>query len=173
MYGLMFDFLGQYANQSDGAGGGPSPADKLYFPVNCYPDSEFYQQAQALAEKRELPLSELLRDLGRFIAPRLLEYYRGLGGTEAQSSFEILEQADERMHQMVRDQCPEASPPLVSSYRESSNVLVMHYQSERMLCHLARGIILGMGECFGETLKIDETQCIHHGAQDCVFRIQR
>ncbi len=170
MYGMMFDFLRQYAAKSGQAP--ESGGEKLYFPVTCYPDREFFEQAQALAADRGLSLSDLLADLGRFVAPRLLDYIREIA-ERSSSSFEVLERAEEQIAHMVRDDCPEARPPLVNSYRESADLLVMHYQSDRMLCPLARGIILGLGDAFGESLNIDESQCIQQGARDCVFRIRR
>ena len=38
---------------------------------------------------------------------------------------------------------------------------------------MVRGIIRGLGDTFNERFDINETQCMHTGAEKCIMRVTR
>ena len=51
--------------------------------------------------------------------------------------------------------------------------VLVSYTSERQLCRLLDGLVLGTAEHYGETLVVDEIQCMHRGEPGCVFTVMR
>jgi predicted hydrocarbon binding protein len=51
----------------------------------------------------------------------------------------------------------------------SEQQIAIDYTSARRLCHVAKGIIRGLGEHFGEALTIAETTCMHRGGDRCAL----
>jgi predicted hydrocarbon binding protein len=41
------------------------------------------------------------------------------------------------------------------------------------MCAVVRGVIRGLGERCGESFHIDELQCMHDGARECIFNVSR
>ena len=39
------------------------------------------------------------------------------------------------------------------------------YTSPRRICAMLRGLVEGTGRVYGETLEVDELECMHHGAR--------
>jgi predicted hydrocarbon binding protein len=49
--------------------------------------------------------------------------------------------------------------------------VLVSYTSERRLCRLLEGLVLGTAEHYGETLAVEEIQCMHQGDPGCVFTV--
>ena len=41
------------------------------------------------------------------------------------------------------------------------------------MCHVVKGVIRGLGERYGESFHIEETQCMHDGANECILNVFR
>ena len=51
--------------------------------------------------------------------------------------------------------------------------VLVAYTSERRLCAMLEGLVLGTAEHYGETLVVEEIQCMHRGDAGCVFTVTR
>ena len=180
MYGVIFDFLREYV--IDRHGGQKTWESllkangygyKIYFPVTEYPDEEIVNLATTASEALKLPLPTVLEDFGAFAGKRLLSFYHMYIRQAEWRTFDIIEHAGSSIHDAVHRHNNSRKPPLISAERLTNNKLIVHYQSERKLCPVVKGIIRGLGEHFGEAFNIQESQCMFHGADKCVMTVTR
>ncbi len=180
MYGVIFHFLQEYVIERHG---GRETWDalikaqgykyKMYFPVKDYADEEILNLVQTASTALNAPIPDLLEDFGSFVGPRLLTFYHMYIKNKNMTTFDVIEVAGGSIHDVIHEHNKNRKPPRLSAHRESSDVLIVHYQSHRKLCPVVRGIIRGLGERFDEKFDIKETQCMHDGADECVMRVKK
>lgn len=180
MYGVIFDFLREYVIERHG---GKATWEallkangfiyKVYFPVKEYPDEDIVKLAVTASEALKLPLPVVLEDFGSYVGPRLLSFYSMYVKHAEWRTFEIVENAGSNIHDTIHRHNPQRNPPQLSGTRESDRVLTVRYKSHRKMCPVVRGILRGLGEHFHESLTIQETQCMHQGASECVMRVTK
>ncbi len=180
MYGVIFEFLRDYVIERHGGketwhallkANGHS-VYKQFFPVAEYPDEEIVGLAQSAAEALQLPLPVVLEDFGAFTANQLLDFYHMYANPDWKS-FEVIENASGSIHDAVHKHNPDRKPPCIVARRDSNSLLIIHYQSQRQLCDVVKGIVRGLGERFGESLSLRETQCMHNGAEKCIIEVSQ
>lgn len=177
MYGVIFDLLRSYVIERHG---GRATWDalldeagigyKVYFPVAQYPDEEIVKLATTASQMLKVPLTAVLEDFGKFVGPSLVTYYEMFVKPEWRT-FEVLENASAKIHDAIHRYNPKRNPPELRATRIDDRHLKLTYQSDRKLCFVAKGIILGLSDKFGERIEVHETQCMHNGAQRCHFEI--
>ncbi|NOQ78331.1 MAG: hypothetical protein GQ546_02910 [Gammaproteobacteria bacterium] len=181
MYGVIFTFLKEYVEERHGGNetwrkllkASTGQAYKLYFPVVDYPDEEIVALAQTAADALSLPLPAVLEDFGSYVGPRLMSFYPMYLKNNIDNTFDMIIHAGANIHDAIHRHNPERKPPQLSAHRESDNILIIHYQSHRRLCHVVRGIVRGLGERFNEEFTIEETQCMYHGAVECIIKVTK
>jgi hypothetical protein len=149
------------------AGIGP----KLYLAVEEYPDAEAGALVDTASRVTGMQPAALLQDFGTFIGPQLVKMYRAYIKPEW-TALDVIEHTEERIHRMVRLQHHGARPPYLTTERRAHNEIVIHYNSPRRLCALAKGIALGIGNHYGETLTITDLHCMHRGAEHCELLVR-
>ncbi|WP_455219934.1 heme NO-binding domain-containing protein, partial [Kaarinaea lacus] len=77
------------------------------------------------------------------------------------------------IHHAIHKHNPLRKPPKIVAHRETNDLLVLRYQSHRKMCHVVKGVIRGLGERYGESFYIEETQCMHDGANECILNVFR
>ncbi len=180
MYGVIFTFLREYVTERHGgeetwqallkANG---HGYKMYFPVKDYPDEEIVGLAKAAAEALDLPLEAVLEDFGSYVGPRLMTFYPMYLEGHGDNTFDVIEHAGANIHDALHKHKPDRKPPQLSGIRKGYDAMDVHYKSHRKLCPVVHGIIRGLGEHFDEKLAINETQCILHGADECIFEVTK
>lgn len=180
MYGVIFDFLRQYVIDEHGGEEtwnsllkANNFGYKIYFPVTEYPDKEIVQLATTASEALNLPLPTVLEDFGAYAGKKLVSFYNMYITDPSWKTFDVVENAGSSIHDSIHRHNPSRKPPLIHAERKSEDHLVVHYQSDRKMCPVVRGIIRGLGEKFGERFRIQETQCMHKGADECVMNVVR
>lgn len=176
MHGVIFSELRRYAEDRLGpkswqqllgdAGLGP----RIYLAVKAYPDAEAVALVVAAAERAGLPVPTVLEDFGTFITPTLLSMYQSLI-KPGWRTLDVLEHTEQTIHTVVRRRNPGAAPAVLNCRRDSPDTLLLTYTSERRLCPLAIGIIKGLAAHFGDHIDIQETQCMHDGADSCTMAL--
>jgi len=179
MYGVIFDFLRSYVIERHG---GRDTWDallneagigyKVYFPVAQYPDEEIVNLATTAARMLKASLPAVLEDFGHYTGPKLITYYDMFVRPEWRT-FDVLENASARIHDAIHRYNPKRLPPRLVAKRLDANRMELTYQSERKLCMVAKGIVRGLKDHFGEAVEIRETQCMHSGAECCRFDLVR
>jgi hypothetical protein len=179
MYGVIFDFLRSYVIQHHG---GRKTWDalldeagigyKVYFPVAQYPDEEIVNLATTASRMLKIPLTAVLEDFGRFVGPSLVSYY-DMFVKPGWQTFEVLENASSSIHDSIHRHNPKRNPPKLIATRTGEDRMKVTYQSDRKLCFVAKGIIYGLSQKYGEDIHVHETQCMHTGAERCSFEVTR
>ncbi|WP_411967966.1 heme NO-binding domain-containing protein [Haloferax sp. YSSS75] len=140
---------------------------RIYVPVSEYPDEDVLTLVETASELTDIPIPDLLEMFGEFLVPPLLETY-GVHVDKDWSGLELIANVERYIHIALREkQISTYTPPeLEAGWRDNETVSVV-YDSEREMCHLARGIINGVGEHFDEPFEITEPSCMLDGDDHC------
>jgi hypothetical protein len=177
MHGIIFSELRKYVDTKLGAGSwntlltksGLGP--KIYLPIQDYPDSDVVALVNTASEVTGLSSTDILEDFGQFIAPSLLGMYRTLVQPEWKT-LDLLEHTERTIHSVVRARNPGAKPAELQAERRAPDVVDLTYRSQRRLCSVARGIMRGIAQHYGEEIAIEETRCMHRGDEVCLMEVR-
>ena len=178
MHGTIFAELKKYADARWGAETwsrwltSAGVGSRHYLSIQAYPDEELTRIVSAMSDSTGKPVDELLEDFGQFIAPDLMALYRSLI-QPSWRSLELIENTEMTIHRVVRNQQADAAPPYLHTQRTGPEQVTVTYTSARRLCALARGIIFGVGAHFGETLSVQQPECMLRGDPACRIVVDR
>lgn len=177
MLGLIFFVLQKHVEQRLGPSGWSRsvtaanlPA-KAYSPINEYPDDEAMALFRAASELTGQSLSSFLEEFGQALVPDLLAMHPGLVREEWRT-LDLITNAEELIHAVVRRRNPEARPPVLRCARFSKDEVQLVYASQRKLCEIAKGIIRGVAQHYQETVSIVDQACMHRGDPFCEIQIR-
>jgi len=142
-----------------------------YSPVAEYPDSEATALIAAASQLAGKPLGEFLEEFGVALAPELLAMYPGLVQPEWKT-LDLVVNAEEVIHSVVRRRNPLAKPPVLRCARYSTDELRLVYASPRKLCQIAKGIIRGVAQHYREEVSITDESCMNDGDPFCAIQIK-
>lgn len=172
---MIFLQLAKFADRTYGAGtstqlfSDAGLQDRVYLPIHTYPDTEADALVHAAAARTGLDAHRILFAFGRYLAPELLSAYKPLIKPQWRT-LEVIEQAESVMHRAVRTDLA-AAPPRLDVTR-NGRTLELRYASERNLCTLAHGLVVGIAEHFEESIVVRESTCRRRGAPICTFQIR-
>ena len=129
--------------------------DRFYMTVSLYLDSEAFAIAEVVSELTGASKAHLFEDFGKFIAPHLLGMCTSLIDPSWRTA-EMLLNTEDIIHKVVRMKNPGAAPPQLKFRRIGDNELLFYYNSPRQMSSVARGIMKGIADHYGETLTIQE-----------------
>lgn len=136
-----------------------------------YPDQMTLDLVSAASEVAGLPLETVLVEFGKFWVPNTgaasYSTYFKLAGTSAR---EFLLNMN-RVHDQVTNNILNAKPPRMEYGELPDGRMLIHYRSERRLCAVLRGLILGVGIYFDEDLQVKEIACMSNGAPHCTMEV--
>ncbi|MGI4743997.1 MAG: heme NO-binding domain-containing protein [Janthinobacterium lividum] len=119
-----------------------------------YPDAHIYALVGQAAEMTGIPAGELHEKFGEYLVPDLMYMYQKYVNPDWRT-LEMLENTEHTMHDQVRREHPENSPPVLQVKRLNENELLINYVSPRRMGGLAVGIVRGLAAYFDETDRID------------------
>jgi hypothetical protein len=138
--------------------------DQEFDPEHFYPDQIAGELFSAAANQLELPLAEAMEQFGHHLAPGLVEMGRHLGVVkEFWTTLDILENLHDSILSTFSNQEEGIYPPEIRTYRLKHSEVAIAYVSKRKLCHLLKGIVMGMGEFFKEPIAFREQVCMLQG----------
>lgn len=149
-----------------------SGCDEPFFAIsNDYPDEITGALIKAASEVSGLPTETIMIEYSKFMVPNTLKeqyptYFR-LFGT---SPREFLLNMD-RVHEHATRNILKSMPPRFEYKQLPDGRLLMKYKSERKLCAVLQGLILGVGILFNQELGVRQTACMHKGDAQCVMEI--
>ena len=106
----------EVCGQQAGAGGrtellaSAGLGNKFYMATQEYPDAEVVALVTAASHKTKIPANDLLEAFGEFITPSLLRMFGHLA-KPSWRTLELIENAEEAIHSVVRISNPGAKPP--------------------------------------------------------------
>lgn len=136
-----------------------------------YPDSDLFLLVTALSEKTSIPANDLIFEFGKFMFPALINGFPTFikGFTEPLA---FLKTVDGIIHVEVRKLFQDAVPPKLEVEEIDSRSAILHYRSERKLCRLMEGLLVGLASYFGQQIDFEHLQCMKNGAHECILKIQ-
>jgi len=148
-------------------------ADRIFETTGAYDDEQFAEQLECLVGASGDSMDEVQRGFGSFAAQTTFvglypTYYEGSADT-----FAFLLGIEEKIHELVRATVAGAYPPKLHVQPLAELGVLVSYTSERRLCRLLEGLVLGTAEHYGENLLLEEIQCMHLGDPGCVFTVMR
>jgi|AntDeeMinimDraft_5_1070356.scaffolds.fasta_scaffold00116_42 predicted hydrocarbon binding protein len=144
---------------------------KLYLPVSHYPDEELVDAIAVLAEMSGHEVASVQRDFGTFVAPDLLSTFKA-HVRDDWSTFDLLA-ALPSIYEQLEAQNPETNPPDVDVSRLGPDAVVVEYRSERDLCSLGEGIVVGASEALDDPCEVTQEMCVRDGEDHCEFHVER
>jgi hypothetical protein len=143
--------------------------DGAYTSLGSYGDAELGSLVSAAADLLQLPPDDVLRWIGERAMPLLAERFPGFfeGHTEVQPFLLTL---NGMIHPEVRKLYPGAVVPDFEFESPSPDVLLISYRSERQLCVLAEGFVIGAAAHYSQSVSLDQPSCMLRGDDRCVIR---
>lgn len=136
-----------------------------------YPDEAFTIILAQAAEVTRNNKADLLRNLGRYSLPVLAERYPHFFA-DYKHPRDFLKTAS-MIHQVeVRKLYQDAEVPKFFIDDHGDEGLTLTYKSRRSLCHLAEGLISGLGDHYRIPIEITQTECIQTGGMVCKFNLK-
>jgi hypothetical protein len=87
-------------------------------------------------------------------------------------TLDLVVNAEEVIHSVVRRRNPLAKPPVLRCARYSTDELRLVYASPRKLCQIAKGIIRGVAQHYREEVSITDESCMNDGDPFCAIQIK-
>ncbi len=168
MHGLIFTAFRQYCwtrleEHSDEISRGlPN-----YVMTESYPDADFEVLVARAVGLSGRSRRDILVDFGRFTGFWVFRVMRGDYYEESASTRGFLLGVESRIHEAVRESTPLAAPPRLHVMPLGESGVSISYTSERKLCELLEGLVLGVAEYYGEHVSIEQPLCMHRGDVAC------
>ena len=145
--------------------------DGSYTSLGSYPDTDLLRLVGAASKRLEVPPDEVVRRLGQGAIPLLAERYPDFFDPHS-STKPFLLTLNEIIHPEVRKLYPGADVPVFDFDTPADGVLILGYQSKRKLCALAEGFVLGAAQHYGETVQLEQPECMLRDDVRCVIRCE-
>ncbi|MFB6130984.1 MAG: heme NO-binding domain-containing protein [Salinigranum sp.] len=179
MHGIVLKQLKDFVVETEGLDAWQAVLEEaglsgsVFVPVTEYPDEDVLALVAAATELTGSDPEVLLEAFGRFLVGPLVETY-GVHVDREWTGLELVANVERYIHEALRAKrlSTYTPPKLEAEWRGDDSVGVV-YRSERGFCHLARGIIVGVGRHFEEPFDVEETACVHDGDGHCEFVVTR
>jgi hypothetical protein len=146
-------------------------ADRIFETTQAYDDQWFAAQLERLVTASGDSMDEVQRGFGSFAAQSTFAGLYPAYFEESGDTFTFLLGIEEKIHELVRATIPGAYPPKLHVQPLNQAGVLVSYTSERRLCRLLEGLVRGTAEHYGETLVVEEIQCMRQGDPGCVFTV--
>jgi len=148
-------------------------ANRIFETTEAYDDERFSAQLEGLVVASGDSMDEVQRGFGSFAAKSTFAgLYPGYYA-ESTDTFTFLLGIEEKIHELVRATIAGAYPPKLHVQPLGEVGVLVSYTSDRRLCDLLVGLVLGTAEHYGEAIVVEELQCMHLGDPGCVFTVMR
>jgi len=171
MKGIVFNILERVVASAHGADTWETLLDRsgasgVYSALGSYPDAELIKLVHAAADVTSLSPAEVLRWFGTEAIPIFRSRYPELFAGHSHST-SLLARLNDVIHPEVRKLYPGAEVPEFDFELGDSSRIVIIYRSQKRLCALAEGLILGTAKTFGEAAEIAHPLCLLRGDDAC------
>lgn len=144
--------------------------DGSYTSLGNYPDQEMFTLVAQLSESAGLSVDDTLRTVGihgwRHLESRQPELVADMADMGT-----LLHSLNNVVHTEVRKLYPDSVVPLFGIADEGPGHWVVTYESERRMCRLAEGLLLGFSDTRGIRTTVSHLSCSNHGDDACVLDV--
>jgi predicted hydrocarbon binding protein len=175
MKGIVFDLLEEIVVSEHGAETWDLLIDRagvkgIYTSLGNYPDAELTALVVAAADALDLPADDVVRWFGRNAMPIFAERYEPFFTPHSDVRSFVLT-LNEIIHPEVQKLYPGAETPTFAFDASQPGSLALEYRSPRKLCAFAEGLLHGAADVYGQTLEIEQPECMNRGDQRCLIEI--
>lgn len=136
-----------------------------------YPDKMTLDLIKAASEVSGLSAETVMLEFGKFWVPNTgAKSYPTFFKLAGKTAREFLLNLN-TVHKKVTKSIPNTKPPRFKYEELPDGRLLMHYQSERGLNTVLRGLILGVGIYFDEELQVKEITNMNNGVTQCTMEV--
>jgi hypothetical protein len=146
-------------------------ADGTFTSLGNYPDALLRRLVATVGKRAQKTPGEALQWFARYTMPMLAGQYPHLFAGHTTTRTFVLTLND-IIHPEVRRLYPGVDVPVFDFDSSSADVLTLGYRSPRKLCALAHGFIEGAADHFGESVEVEQSECMHRGDARCVFHLR-
>ena len=174
MHGLIFASFRDYLLTEHGPDVAKSVTvgEPQYTLSEAYPDEQFLALLERACVETELSLDELLYEFGVFTAATTFARLYSVLYKLSPTARDFLLTVETPIHEVVREALPDAVPPKLAVTDLGESGLEIVYSSPRRICAMLRGLVEGTGRVYGETIEVEQLECMHHGAPACRFALR-
>ena len=129
------------------------PSEGVYTSVGTYDFQELIAIVAQLSEEISVPVSDLVRDFGKYLFTRFTKTYPQIFA-EYQSMVAWLGSVEGVIHVEVKKLYPDAELPTLEFEQQSEREWCLTYRSTRPFADLCEGLIEACGDYYGETWEI-------------------
>lgn len=145
-------------------------AGGVYTSAVSYPDDELLALVDAVSEYLAMPVQDVVQAFGEFMFAALARRYP-LFIERCPDLFSFLGSIDSVIHVEVNKLYSNPSLPKIDCEYLDEHRLVLHYRSERKMCMLAEGLILGAARHYAVPVRMTHAVCMHRGADHCELEV--
>jgi predicted hydrocarbon binding protein len=174
VHGLIFASLRDYLATEHGADVAHDVTEEepQHTLSEAYPDEQFLALLDRARARTGLSQEELLFEFGVFTAATTFARLYSVLFKLSPTARDFLLTVETPIHEVVRVALPEAQPPKLSVTERGEDGLEIVYTSPRRICAMLRGLVEGTGRVYGETIQVEEMECMHHGGSVCRFELR-
>lgn len=176
MKGIVFNLLRDVVEAEDGPDAWDdvlrrAGSQGVHASLGLYPDAELQALVLAAGERDGRGPQDVLRWFGRRALPVLADQHP-LFFDPHETSRELLLGLNDVIHPEVRKLHPGATPPDFGVELAEPGTLLLHYASQRRMCGLAEGFVQGTADLYGESVELDQPECMLRGDERCLLRVR-
>ncbi|WP_135851518.1 heme NO-binding domain-containing protein [Halorussus salinus] len=149
---------------------------RVYLPIDTYDDGELVRLVEAIGDETGTAIPDLLEEFGRFAAGQLLATYGNVVADDW-TTLDVVANAEENIHTVLRAHNPDLDPPELDCRREETDdgerQVRVRYRSPRRLCFVAKGIVRGVADHYDEEVRVAEPTCTHREGNHCELVVSR
>ncbi len=170
MKGVIFNVVEEVVTEQYGADTWDALLDAAgvegaYTSLGNYDDAQLVALVEAAASALSTSAADVLRIVGRAGFAKLSGRYPHFVAAHT-TSRTVFHELNSVIHPQVLSLYPGASVPHFAVEGDGAQ-LVLHYTSDRGLCHLAEGLAEGLAASFDENIAIHQSSCRHRGDETC------
>jgi predicted hydrocarbon binding protein len=175
MKGIIFTVLNELVEEKFGLAAWQQLLDStgddgIFTGSGTYEDQRLFALVGALSAQSGLPVDALLRTYGEYAIPKFYETYP-VFFDRVGTLREFLLSIDGIIHVEVKKLYPKVRLPKIWYDESDANSLIVNYQSDRKLCVLAEGMILGAATYFSEPVELAQSKCQNCGDDHCAIDV--
>ena len=142
-----------------------------FSPSLDYPDQMTIDLVMAAAQQLNMSPDQVMIEFGKYwVTNTGKATYPTLYALAGDNARVFLTRID-RIHSQVTASVTGAHPPRLKAENLPEGDMRLHYGSQRRLCPVVHGLILGVGEYFSQDLSVNELNCMRRGDAECVFEV--
>lgn len=146
-------------------------SESFFSSAQEYPDELALELISETARFMELSVDQVCVEFGKFwVANTGRETYPSIFALAGDRPLDFLNNIN-RIHKIVT-RTTGSSPPSFSIEKGDEGQILIHYYSSRQLCSVLHGLILGVGQMYGQELHVTEKACVKNGADHCIMEVR-